>query len=363
MIQSVSHVLAVGVLALQFTLTMAAGPAAAQAEPPAQRPAVQPSSMPPGERRTLIDTLVTKWGPYIQEQFGADVEIWRERLSLWFLKADATNLREAVTRDSYDGAMAALLGRGARVPDATVINGMRDRVDGPGDGSGAGGRFGDLTQDVVYTPITPCRIVDTRGTGAGAIPAAAVRSFVAINSSSFTSQGGSATDCGTLFLAATAVAINVTAVAPAGAGYTTVYPFGTTLPLTASLNYSAGAIVNNSLIAQIPNPLSSFDFTIYTFAQSHYVVDIVGYFAPPQATALQCVDTAQATATISAGAAGISVAPTCATGYTPTSTNCAVSNLEMLLASANNGICAGKNTGASDAILRASRTCCRVPGR
>ncbi len=302
----------------------------------------------PAQRRALIDALVDKWGPYVQATYGSDVDVWHDRLTMWFMKADATNLVDALKRETYDGAMATLIGRGARVSDT-------------GDQSGA--RLGDTFGDLVYTPVQPCRIVDTRLTGAGPIAAAGSRNFIGINATSFATQGGSATNCNTFNVAATALAINVTAVTPTGNGYTTVFPYNTTQPLAAAITYATGAIVNNTVIAQIPNPLSSFDFTIYTFVSSHYVVDIVGYFAPPLATALQCVDTAQATATLIAGSAGISVAPACAAGYTPTSTNCAVSNLELLLAAANNGICAGNNKGLSDAILRASRTCCRVPGR
>jgi hypothetical protein len=224
--------------------------------------------------------------------------------------------------------------------------------------------FGDLSRDIVYTPIQPCRIIDTRSTAAGAIAANSTRSFVAINASNFTSQGGSATNCGTLGLSATALAINLTAVTPTAAGYATAYPFGTAQPVAASVNYAAGDIVNNALIVQIPNPLSSFDFTIYTFAQSHYVADIVGYFAPPLATALQCVDTANVSMTgIPAGGTANAVAAACAAGYTQTATNCETSSWLMPIVFSHAGTCSARNNDTTPQDLRASRTCCRVPGR
>lgn len=180
----------------------------------------------------------------------------------------------------------------------------------------ANATLGALSNDLVFTPVAPCRIIDTRSTAAGTIPANSTRSFVAINSSSFTGQGGSSTNCGTLGLSATAVAVNVTAVTPAAAGFATIYPYGTAQPLASSINYAAGAVVNNALTIQIPNPLSSFDFTIYSAAQSHYVADIVGYYAPPVATALQCQETANTIVSdIPAnGGTANAVAPACPAG-------------------------------------------------
>lgn len=223
--------------------------------------------------------------------------------------------------------------------------------------------LGSLSNDLVYTPITPCRIIDTRSQSAGPIASNSIRSFVAVNVSNFTSQGGSSTNCGTLGLSATAVAVNLTAVTPAGPGFATAYPFGTTLPLSSSINYTAGAVVNNALTIQIPNPLASFDFTVYTSAQSHYVADIVGYFAPPVATALQCVDTANTIVSIAGGGNGNAVAPACAAGYTQTATNCEASDWLVPFVFFHNGTCSARNNSGSPQDIKASRTCCRVPGR
>jgi hypothetical protein len=262
--------------------------------------------------------------------------------------------------------MAELNGIGHRLSDNQAIDRLAKVAPGAGANaaSSVAAKFGDLAQDLVYTPISPCRILDTRSTAAGAIAGNTTRSFVAVNASNFTSQGGSSTNCNTLSLSATAVAINLTAVTPSGAGYATAYPFGTAQPVVASVNYAAGDIVNNALIVQIPNPLSSFDFTLYTFASSHYVADIVGYFAPPNATALQCQDTANTTvAGIAAGGTANAVAPACAAGYTQTATNCETSSWLMPIVFSHAGTCSARNNDTSAQDLRASRTCCRVPGR
>ena len=178
---------------------------------------------------------------------------------------------------------------------------------------------------------------------------------------SFADQGGSNTDCGTFGVTATAVAINLTVVTPDRGGYATVYPYGTTRPLSSSVNYTTGAVVNNGIVAQIPNPLGAFDFTVYSYAGADYVADIVGYFAPPRATALQCQQTAAVSASIAAGASGSVTPATCASGYTSAAVNCNANGMALTQSGAD--LCAARNDGGQSATLSGTRTCCRVPGR
>ncbi|HEU0153565.1 MAG TPA: hypothetical protein VFQ84_09490 [Arenimonas sp.] len=316
------------------------------------------SPLTPAERGELARQLVLKWGYYVQRVHGVPIDAWAERMVPSLIQADPANFRAALQRDTFEGAMAELGGVGQRLDDDAVITKL---ALADGDGTQA---LGALANDLVYTPVAPCRILDTRSTAAGAISGNSTRNFIAINASNFTSQGGSATNCGTLGLNATAVAVNLTAVTPDGAGYATAYPFGTAQPVAASINYTGGAIVNNALIVQIPNPLSSFDFTVYTFARSHFVADIVGYFAPPLATAVQCVDTANTTVSgIPAGGTANASAPACPAGYTATATNCEASDWQVPFVFFHAGTCSARNNSASPQDIRASRTCCRVPGR
>jgi hypothetical protein len=312
------------------------------------------------QRSDLSRAFITKWGYYVQRVHEVPLDTWAERMAPGLAKADPSNLRAAMQRETFEGAMAELAGAGQELSDDAAIN-LLAAANGGGDGTQT---LGALTNDLVYTPVAPCRIIDTRSTAAGAIAGNSTRNFVAINASNFTSQGGSATNCGTLGLNATAVAVNLTAVTPSTAGYATAYPFGTAQPVAASVNYGAGAIVNNALIIQIPNPLSSFDFTIYTFAQSHYVADIVGYFAPPVATAVQCTETVNTDLIITAnGGTGNANAPACPAGYTQTATNCETTSWLMPIVYFQSGTCSARNGDTINQTLRASRTCCRVPGR
>lgn len=360
-------ILSIGLLAA--SVSVAAQPPGTAGAKPAQvaaPSAVSVTTISPKERGQLTRQFVTKWGPYVQRVYNVPVGTWAKRMVPNFVTVDGNNFRDALKRDTYEGAMAVLGGTGHRLSDTQAIDRLAKVAPGAGVSSAnaVAAKFGDLNQDLVFTPIQPCRIIDTRSTAAGAIAANATRSFVAVNASNFTSQGGSATNCGTLGLAATAVAINLTAVTPSANGYATVFPFGTAQPLSSNVNYYTGITAANGVIAQIPNPLSSFDFTIYSNAQSHYVVDILGYFAPPNVTPLQCVDTANTTVTgIVAGGTANAVAPACPTGYTQTATNCETSSWLMPIVFFHAGTCSARNNDASAQDLRASRTCCRVPGR
>jgi hypothetical protein len=327
---------------------------------PVQQTVASTAAAKPAARERAVTgrEFSAKWGNYVQRVYGVEADVWARRMAPSLAQADAGNLRNALARDTFEGAMAELGGTGMKLSDDQAIEALAT-------GGGSTPQvLGAVANDLVYTPIAPCRILDTRSTAAGRIAANSTRSFVAINASNFTSQGGSATNCNTLGLSATAVAINLTAVAPSIAGYATAYPFGTAQPLAASVNYTAGAIVNNALIVQIPNPLSSFDFTIYTFGQSHFVADIVGFFAPPLATPLQCVETANTDLVITAsGGTGNAVAPACATGYTQTATNCETTSWLMPIVYFQSGTCSARNGDSTSQTLRASRTCCRIPGR
>jgi len=338
-------------------------------------PAAAAGALAPRERGDLTRQLVRKWGHHVQRVYGVRVGTWAQRMVPNFVAADSANFRKALARDTFEGAMAELAGTGDRLPDAMVIQRLANAAMKQGGklSSADAKAIGSLNADLVYTPLQPCRIVDTRTSG-GTIAANSSRSFKAVNSANFTSQGGSATDCGTLGLAASAVALNVVAVTPSSGGFATVYPFGTSLPTASSINYSAGAVVNTAIISAIPNPLQSSDFTIFTFAQAHYVVDIVGYFAPPAATALECTGTF-VSQTVTAAAPTFDIAiPACPSGYTLMGAGCrtpgfndadwAINGLSRVSAgSALTAFCSGVNKTTGSITVQGTANCCRIPGR
>ncbi|NNE10871.1 MAG: hypothetical protein HKN41_01345, partial [Ilumatobacter sp.] len=70
------------------------------------------------------------------------------------------------------------------------------------------------------------------------------------------------------------VFLNVTAVTPGAAGFLTVYPCNAGRPLASNVNYVAGDVVPNVVLAQL-SPTGQ--VCIYSSAASHVVVDVNGY--------------------------------------------------------------------------------------
>lgn len=79
---------------------------------------------------------------------------------------------------------------------------------------------------------------------------------------------------------AQAVALNVTAINPAGRGFVTIHPCGER-PLASSLNFStSGVVVGNEVVAKL-SPDGS--ICIYTSASTHLTADVVGFVPPSSA--------------------------------------------------------------------------------
>ncbi|MFT3852149.1 MAG: S8 family peptidase [Ilumatobacteraceae bacterium] len=74
---------------------------------------------------------------------------------------------------------------------------------------------------------------------------------------------------------ATAVSLNVTATEAQGSGFVTVYPCGQPLPTASNLNFKAGQTIPNAVITQIG---AGGKVCLYTFAPTHLVVDVNGFF-------------------------------------------------------------------------------------
>lgn len=143
--------------------------------------------------------------------------------------------------------------------------------------------FGDIFNDLVYNPVPPCRVIDTRVVG-GRLNNS-TRNFI-VSGGPYTGQGGSPGSCGIPFPQATAVVVNFVAVDSLGAGDLRVFPFGTPPPNASVLNYASTTFNGGLNIANgIPVQLCFFcGFDITVLAEggaTHVVADVLGYFAPP----------------------------------------------------------------------------------
>ncbi len=153
---------------------------------------------------------------------------------------------------------------------------------------------GDSAADLVYTPVAPCRIIDTRGAGGGPLAANTTRNFRVTGAATMASQGGSTTGCG-VPSGATAAIINFVAVSPAGAGDLQAWPYSPSgvAPNASIINYAALPNLNiaNAVSIKLCDPAAppaggcTSDFTIQADASAvEIVADVQGYFATLPAT-------------------------------------------------------------------------------
>jgi hypothetical protein len=137
----------------------------------------------------------------------------------------------------------------------------------------------DLVVDIVgYYPATtpmamlqPARLLETRP-GANTVDGRfrGIGRRAAGSTTTFT-----VSTRGAVPINAAAVNLNVTAVAPSGPGYLTVYPCGTARPAASSINYSVDQTVSNMVLTKIG---TNGTVCVYTSASTHVVVDVSGAY-------------------------------------------------------------------------------------
>ena len=298
-------------------------------------------------RGTVVERIVAQWGDALaRSNAGLTAEQLRATLSA--MRADY--LLAASVAGSLEGLRKIV----ASSVDGTPVgaSGITPRT------------LGDTTDDLVYTPVVPCRIVDTRNVG-GTFGSPETRDYHAyLTSGTFATQGGAASNCA-IPANPSGVALNITVVSATGAFFLTAWPYNQPRPLASTLNYVPGDIVANGAIIPICQPSCAADFSVFAMG-TDVIVDILGYFAPPVATALQCTPVASSATTIPVSSDTLVPLPACAAGYTRTGSNC----------TGTSGVPGGYllETSASGCLFRnlssvttyngtATSTCCRVPGR
>jgi hypothetical protein len=150
-----------------------------------------------------------------------------------------------------------------------------------------------LVQNLLYTSVQPCRLVDTRLATAGALVAGSPRTFNVTGSATgttFTDQGGHSGGCAIPgfadnFPEAQAVVLNFVAVRSAGPGDLVVWPSDQSQPTASTLNYAAsgslaGLNIANGLVIPIRQDQQGAEITaVAQVSGTHLVADVVGYFS------------------------------------------------------------------------------------
>ena len=136
-----------------------------------------------------------------------------------------------------------------------------------------------------YTPVTPIRIMDTRSDGkVGALDTAGSGDPRQLKVTGTISTIGAGTQT-VVPVGATAVSLNVTAVATETndyGGFLTVYPCGTR-PEASHMNFSSGETLANAVTVPISD---AGNICFYVYGKAHLLADVVGFYelsdsAPP----------------------------------------------------------------------------------
>ena len=134
---------------------------------------------------------------------------------------------------------------------------------------------------LVYTPVMPCRIVDTRKSG-GMIGASTERDFQLFgDSSTISAQGGNSAGCPAPSGEPFAAHINLVAVSPTGKGNLQAFPVGAGAGAGLSVNYNTidTNLANAGSVKAVTGPGP--DITVASnFSSAHTVIDILGYYYP-----------------------------------------------------------------------------------
>ncbi len=335
-------------------------PDAARQPTATDRAMVDRTGNPRPLRAQLVYRIVAKWGMHVQEAYRTDPRRWADSMAQVFAKASPDALKRAVEARTFAAMNDALL---AGTNPAALQPAAAPTLSGNGSKRIAARSLGDPDRDLVYVPVTPCRILDTRIAG-GPIPANSFRDFDLTDVIRYAPQGGDTSNCNVgdkgSFAAA---ALNITVVTPNTAGYITAFPYLSSQPTAATLNYVAGDIRNGLAIVRLDQSAATNEFSVYSFAQTHLVADIVGYFREPEATALECI-TVSASTIVSAGIR-TSFSPSCPVGYTIVSGGCfpaaTAFNFWGSQTTNANHQCLTQASNALEVI--ASARCCRLPGR
>jgi hypothetical protein len=238
--------------------------------------------------------------------------------------------------------------------------------------------LGDFRDDLVYTPINPCRIVDTRNAG-GPLAANTTRSFEVdvAPGGNYVAQGGSNTDCGIpndSVDAVTAAAITITVTQGTGFGFLTVWAVAFPQPFSSVINFNPGQTIAANPIVPV-NPGGGADINVFAGAAgTQVIIDVVGYFAAPLATALDCTSVSSAFVSVPFDVY-TAVDAVCPAGRTATGggwltnegtlgyPNVWILSLPGAAYGFNGWRVFVDNQNSGNRNIQAWATCCRVPGR
>jgi hypothetical protein len=292
-------------------------------------------------------------------------ESWRIGLLSSLYNTPSENLRDiAASARTLDAAQmqaaAAVIHANANVSPVTTRSGAAPE----NTAAAAPKSLGSVTDSLVFTPITPCRFIDTRVVGG---PIGSPRDFDTSLAGSFYGGVGGCTMPG---VGEPGLALNVTVVVDTGnAGYLGIRPFGNAAT-TSFLNWPAGGtqgLANAGVITTALNGSGHYAFEVFAGANTpQVIVDYFGYFSAAAPVALECVGPNSHFSALNPGSITV-VNSTCPAGYVGVAAYCdtlpefGLSLNGSGLVSSDTAFCRWTNSTAGILNGYVGITCCRVP--
>jgi hypothetical protein len=215
-------------------------------------------------RTTVVDRVVAAWGDAL---VAVDVGLTKDELRTVLNGLRSDQLLAASLAGSLDGLRNVIAN--ALTANAPIAKSLVQTK-----------ALGDAGDDLVYTPVVPCRIIDTRNVGGTFAAGGETRNYHAfLTSGTFATQGGDATNCA---IPANPGAVVLNFAVIGGCCFLTAWPYNSSQPLASTLNPAAGQTLANGAIVPTCQPNCAAEFSVFTFG-AHMIVDIVGYFKAPGA--------------------------------------------------------------------------------
>jgi hypothetical protein len=309
-------------------------------------------------RGSIIDTIVNFWQADASASKDASVRATEGaelRATLSSLRAD--HLLAASNARTLDGLKQIFVfADTATASNKTTSLAKSDLKNGI-----APAPLSTPTTDTTYTPIAPCKLVDTRGTAGYNVAGGA---FAAAEKRTYDAYSG----CGPAIPNMAAIQVSaVTSYGGTGGGILSMMKNGDTPPLT-NIFYSGYVPVTTTVPVNGAGSGGLFDVQISGVAGTHVIIEVVGYFAQPAATPLDCVLSPLQILTLPNGYNNYNFTTgVCASGYTPVSPYCWDGQAAGVYSSGSGmnpgAFCAWKNQSGATATVYQGTTCCRIPGR
>lgn len=320
----------------------------------------------PAQRSALVKEIGARWSGSAIRSSGGRIEAG-SKLARFAATADDTNLLAAAEMPTYESMMGALQGQSVDSPSmATAMKGGGTRA------------LGSAIADTVFTPLPSgrCRVADSRQISLPAVPGV-VREINVEGAANYTAQGGngstagnSAAACG-LPTGAVAYMVSISVLPIGQDGFFKLFESSKSFTEGNTAVYGPTTGSSNDVVVRSCTTCAN-ELSVYSSASTHYVLDVIGYFMAPEATALQCTETF-VTGNVLAGDVFDTQIPSCPTGYAITGAGCRTPNFDDVSWAINGlyrsapgvmgAFCSGINNSAGTIAVEGTAQCCRVPGR